>query len=80
MEQVKSLPDLAAREPAVTVRARMYEAKFGLTEPPFQLTPDARFFFEGRTHKRALQYLGFGLAQGEGFVAGRKRTAAAACS
>lgn len=46
----------------------MYEAKFGLTEPPFQLTPDARFFFEGRTHKRALQYLGFGLAQGEGFV------------
>ena len=46
----------------------MYQAHFGLAQPPFQLTPDARFFFESRGHKRALQYLNFGLAQGEGFV------------
>ena len=46
----------------------MYEDQFGLTEPPFRLTPDARFFFESRTHKRAGQYLAFGLAQAEGFV------------
>lgn len=46
----------------------MYSDQFGLSELPFQLTPDARFFWESRTHKRALQYLGFGLAQGEGFV------------
>ena len=46
----------------------MYSDHFGLTGQPFQLTPDARFWFESRTHRRAMAYLGFGLAQGEGFV------------
>ncbi|MEA1013571.1 XrtA/PEP-CTERM system-associated ATPase [Sphingosinicella sp. LY1275] len=41
---------------------------FGLTERPFQLTPDARFYFDSRTHKKAMAYLGYGLAQGEGFI------------
>jgi general secretion pathway protein A len=46
----------------------MYEDHFGLTGQPFQLTPDARFWFESRTHRKAMAYLGFGLAQGEGFI------------
>lgn len=46
----------------------MYTEHFGLTGQPFQLTPDARFWFESRTHKRAMAYLGYGLAQAEGFV------------
>jgi putative secretion ATPase (PEP-CTERM system associated) len=46
----------------------MYTDHFGLTGQPFQLTPDARFWFESRTHKRAMAYLGYGLAQAEGFV------------
>ncbi|HEX5184533.1 MAG TPA: AAA family ATPase [Allosphingosinicella sp.] len=46
----------------------MYTDFYGLTERPFQLTPDARFWFESRTHKKAMAYLGYGLAQGEGFV------------
>jgi putative secretion ATPase (PEP-CTERM system associated) len=46
----------------------MYTEYYGLTERPFQLTPDARFYFESRTHKKAMAYLGFGLAQGEGFI------------
>lgn len=46
----------------------MYSDHFGLTGHPFQLTPDARFWFESRTHRKAMAYLGFGLAQGEGFV------------
>jgi putative secretion ATPase (PEP-CTERM system associated) len=46
----------------------MYSEHFGLSGQPFQLTPDARFWFESRTHKRASAYLGFGLAQNEGFV------------
>jgi general secretion pathway protein A len=46
----------------------MYEDHFGLTGRPFQLTPDPRFWFESATHRKAMAYLGYGLAQGEGFV------------
>ena len=47
----------------------MYIEHFRLTGQPFQLTPDARFWFESRTHRKAMAYLGYGLAQGEGFIA-----------
>jgi general secretion pathway protein A len=46
----------------------MYTDFYGLTERPFQLTPDARYWFESRSHKKAMAYLGYGLAQGEGFI------------
>jgi len=46
----------------------MYTDHFGLTGQPFQLTPDARFWFDSRTHRKAMAYLGYGLAQGEGFI------------
>jgi putative secretion ATPase (PEP-CTERM system associated) len=46
----------------------MYEQYFGFTAPPFQLTPDSRFYFASSGHARAAAHLTFGLAQGEGFV------------
>ena len=46
----------------------MYDQHFGLTGRPFQLTPDPRFWFETATHRKAMAYLGYGLAQGEGFI------------
>ncbi len=46
----------------------MYEAYFKFTAPPFQLVPDARYFFASSKHKRALACLKFGLSHGEGFV------------
>ena len=46
----------------------MYTEFYGFTDRPFQLTPDARFYFDSRTHKKAMAYLGYGLAQGEGFI------------
>ena len=46
----------------------MYTDFYGLSERPFQLTPDARFYFSSRTHKKAMAYLGYGIAQGEGFI------------
>jgi putative secretion ATPase (PEP-CTERM system associated) len=46
----------------------MYEAFYELSGPPFQLTPDSRFYFESAAHARAVAHLTFGLAQGEGFV------------
>ncbi|MDX3908961.1 MAG: XrtA-associated ATPase [Sphingobium sp.] len=46
----------------------MYDQFYGLTGRPFQLTPDPHFYFESATHRKALSYLGYGLAQGEGFI------------
>ncbi len=46
----------------------MFHDFYGLTGRPFQLTPDPEFYFESATHKKALSYLGYGLAQGEGFM------------
>lgn len=46
----------------------MYEAHFGLKEPPFQLNPDPAFYFDSRGHSNALAYLKFGVYQGEGFI------------
>ena len=46
----------------------MYEAFYKLRGRPFQLSPDPRFFFGSRCHKRALAYLRYGLTQGEGFI------------
>lgn len=46
----------------------MFDDFYGLQARPFQLTPDPAFYFESLTHRKALSYLGYGLAQGEGFV------------
>ena len=46
----------------------MFDDFYGLKGKPFQLTPDPAFYFESLTHRKALSYLGYGLAQGEGFV------------
>jgi len=46
----------------------MYDQFYGFQGRPFQLTPDPHFYFESATHRKALSYLGYGLAQGEGFI------------
>lgn len=46
----------------------MFDNFYGLTGKPFQLTPDPAFYFRSITHRKALSYLGYGLAQGEGFI------------
>ena len=46
----------------------MYEAYYHFRAKPFQLSPDPRFFFSSRGHRRAMAYLDYGLHQGEGFI------------
>ena len=46
----------------------MFDNFYSLTGKPFQLTPDPEFYFRSVTHRKALSYLGYGLAQGEGFI------------
>jgi putative secretion ATPase (PEP-CTERM system associated) len=46
----------------------MYEAFYHLQTKPFLLSPDPRFFFSSRGHRRAVAYLVYGARQGEGFI------------
>jgi putative secretion ATPase (PEP-CTERM system associated) len=46
----------------------MYEAFYRLHTKPFRLSPDPRFFFSSRGHRRAVAYLVYGAHQGEGFI------------
>lgn len=46
----------------------MYEEYFGFSGKPFQLSPDARFFYPSKEHKRALSFLQYGLGQADGFI------------
>ncbi len=46
----------------------MYESFYGLSANPFRLVPDARFYYDSTGHKRGMDYLRYGLLQGQGFV------------
>ena len=46
----------------------MYTEFYRLAAPPFQLTPDARFFFESTVHRQAMAYLVYGLHHAEGII------------
>lgn len=46
----------------------MYESYYRLSAKPFQLSPDPRFFYGSKGHRRAMAYLEYGLSLGEGFI------------
>ena len=46
----------------------MYEDYYHFQAKPFQLSPDPRFFFSSRGHRRAMAYLVYGVHQGDGFI------------
>jgi putative secretion ATPase (PEP-CTERM system associated) len=46
----------------------MYAEFYRFTALPFQLTPDARFFYQSTVHARAMAHLTYGMSQGEGFI------------
>jgi len=46
----------------------MYLEFFGLSEPPFSLTPDTAFYFNNPSHQEALNTLLVSLQMGEGFI------------
>ncbi|HEB97834.1 MAG TPA: DUF2075 domain-containing protein [Sedimenticola thiotaurini] len=46
----------------------MYRAFYGLTDKPFQLGTDSRFYFNSKPHNRAMAYLRYGLEKREGFI------------
>ncbi len=46
----------------------MYYETFGLTEPPFQLTPDSRYLFFSKVHRRAKAYMDYAVWKRDGFI------------
>lgn len=46
----------------------MYEAHFGLREPPFSITPDTSFFFSSDASQSGLNLLLIAARSGEGFI------------
>ncbi len=46
----------------------MYEEFYGLSAPPFSLTPDPRYLYLSRQHREAYERILFGLAQRKGFI------------
>lgn len=46
----------------------MYESFFGLSEPPFNVTPDPRFIYLSRHHLEALSVLLYGIEARRGFI------------
>src|SRR5262245_8959916 len=46
----------------------MYTAHFGLSEPPFSMTPDPRYLYMSERHREALAHLIYGSGEGGGFV------------
>jgi MSHA biogenesis protein MshM len=46
----------------------MYNLYYGLTEKPFNLTPDTEFYFHSVTHQSALETLLVAIKNGDGFI------------
>lgn len=46
----------------------MYENFYGLQGKPFALSPDPKFFYASKGHRRAMAYLEYGVQQQEGFI------------
>lgn len=46
----------------------MYIDFYGLKEKPFSLTPDPQYLFLSESHRKAIEYLIYGIEQREGFI------------
>jgi putative secretion ATPase (PEP-CTERM system associated) len=46
----------------------MYEAFYGLSSKPFQLSPDPSFYFGSKQHRKAKAYLDYGVLRSDGFI------------
>src|SRR3954471_3054303 len=48
--------------------AGVYLEYYGLTEPPFDITPNPRFLFYSAKHREAFNHLLYGIRERKGFV------------
>src|SRR5499426_2551151 len=55
------------RHPFCCLRS-VYLEYYGLTEPPFDITPNPRFLFYSPKHREAFNHLLYGIRERKGFV------------
>jgi general secretion pathway protein A len=46
----------------------MYQEFYGLSAPPFNITPDPRYLFFSRRHRQAFEHILFGISERKGFI------------
>src|SRR5438552_6783104 len=46
----------------------MYEQYYSLSEPPFSLTPDPKYFYRSESHHRSFELLQYAIQRREGFM------------
>src|SRR5262249_21624538 len=46
----------------------LYQKHFGLSQPPFNITPDPSFLYRSATHREGLAQLSYGVRARKGFV------------
>jgi general secretion pathway protein A len=46
----------------------MYQEYYGLSAPPFNITPDPRYLFFSRRHRQAFEHILFGISERKGFI------------
>ena len=46
----------------------VYQDFYGLTDAPFDITPNPRFLFYSATHREAFNHLLYGIRERKGFV------------
>jgi general secretion pathway protein A len=46
----------------------MYQDFYGLSAPPFNITPDPRYLFFSRRHRQAFEHILFGISERKGFI------------
>jgi len=61
------MPDRCPRHPSCCQNG-VYLDYYGLSEPPFDITPNPRFLFYGAKHREAFNHLLYGIRERKGFV------------
>ncbi|MDX2436105.1 MAG: AAA family ATPase [Acidobacteriota bacterium] len=46
----------------------MYQDFYGLSAPPFNITPDPRYLYFSRRHRQAFEHILFGISERKGFI------------
>src|SRR6188474_3280371 len=52
----------------ICLLTRVYLEYYGLTDPPFDITPNPRFLFYSAKHREAFNHLLYGIRERKGFV------------
>ena len=68
LHRPRQTPQFTAHRHSLCYRKSVYLDYYGLTEPPFDITPNPRFLFYSAKHREAFNHLLYGIRERKGFV------------